>query len=73
MSYPANNIHQNFSLILDLEKPTCKKTSLSDCSKRIFAYESKEFIHSVAEILTSSLALKCLFMQIMFHLTNEVN
>lgn len=28
MSYLANNIYNNFSLIFDLEKPMCKKTSL---------------------------------------------
>lgn len=28
MSYLANNIYNNFSLIFDFEKPMCKKTSL---------------------------------------------
>lgn len=53
MSYLANNIHHNFSLILDLEKPTCKQTSLI-CQIAVKEYlhmRRKQFIHSVAEIL----------------------
>lgn len=51
MSYLAN-IYQNFSLILDLEKLTCKKTSLvyQIAVREHLHMRSEEFIHSVAEI-----------------------
>lgn len=52
MSYLANNIHQNFVLILDLEKPTCKKSSViyQIAVRQYLHMRSKQFIHSVAEI-----------------------